>query len=471
MPPLEKPVEIKKKTLEPRQGIDGGQTDVLIVGGGPAGIGAALGAAWAGAKVILAERYGFFGGNATAALVTPLMSSYTYSPPVEKKDSVTLMPMDTGPGKQVVAGAFQKFVDKLIEAGGAIPPSAETGYVIPFDPEMIKAIAMDVLDAAAVRYLFHSFASGVTASHEAREIIFETKSGPVVISAKVVVDCTGDGDVAAAAGAKYEIGRQEDGLVQPMTLMFRMGEINKHEFENYVRKHPGQWKGVYGLWDLIKKATDAGDLKMPRENVLMFKTPYEKEISINCTRIINVLGTDVWDWSFAEWQGRKQMRQIAAFFKKYVPGFENAYAVQSGVHTCVRESRRIMGEYKLTADDILSVRKFDDMIACGAYPIDIHNPKGPGTTLLHLPENQWYTIPLRCLVPKKIEQILVAGRCISGTHEAHSSYRVMPISMATGQAAGVCAALAVRENKLVRNVAVGDVQNELLKQGAILDKN
>ncbi|OQA03171.1 MAG: FAD dependent oxidoreductase [Planctomycetes bacterium ADurb.Bin401] len=209
---------------------------------------------------------------------------------------------------------------------------------------------------------------------------------------------------------------------------------------------------------------------MPREDILFFKTLREKEIAVNCTRIINVLGTDVWDWTFAEWQGHKQIRQISYFLKKYVPGFEKSYVVQSGVHAGVRESRRIVGEYKLTADDILSVRKFDDMIACGSYPIDIHNPKGQGTTLMHLPENQWYTIPLRCLIPQKIDHVLVAGRCISGTHEAHSSYRVMPISFATGQAAGVCAALSVHTGKLVRNIPAIDVQQELLKQEAILDK-
>ncbi|OHB49363.1 MAG: FAD-dependent oxidoreductase [Planctomycetes bacterium GWF2_41_51] len=470
MPPLEKPTEIKKIPLEPRQAIMAAQTDVLVVGGGPAGIGAAVGAADAGAKVILAERYGFFGGNATAALVTPLMSSYTYSKPVYKRDSMSLLPIDIGAGRKIIGGVFDQFIKKLIEDGGAVPPSIETGYVIPFDPEIMKLTALEILDSAKVSYLFHTYAEEVISRNENREVVFATKSGSVVISARVVIDCTGDGDIAVSAGADYEIGRNEDGRVQPMTLMFRMGEFDKHGFENYVRKNPGQWKGVYGLWDLIKEATEAGDLELQRENILFFKTPHEKELSVNCTRILNVLGTDVWDWSRAEYQGRKQIHQIADFLKKYVPGFEKSYVIQSGVHTGVRESRRIVGEYKLTTDDILSVRKFDDMIACGSYPIDIHNPKGSGTTLVHLPVNQWYTIPLRCLIPKKIDQVLLAGRCISGTHEAHSSYRIMPISFATGHAAGVCAALSVRAGKLTRDIPAIDVQNELLKQGAILDR-
>jgi len=329
---------------------------------------------------------------------------------------------------------------------------------------------LDALDAADVKYLLHSYATEFITNEEISGVVFATKSGAVVISAKVIIDCTGDGDIAVSAGAEYEIGRQEDGLVQPMTLMFRVIGFEKEHFGKYIHKHPDQWQGVYGLQDLIQKATQAGDLNLQRENILFFATPHEHEVTVNSTRIINVLGTDVWDWSYAEREGMHQMRQIEKFLKKYVPGFEKSYIVQSGVHTCVRETRRIVCEYKLTSDDILSARKFDDMIACAAYPIDIHNPKGKGTTLKHLPAQQWYSIPLRCLVPKKVEHILIAGRCICGTHEAFSSYRIMPVSMATGQAAGVCAAIGIKKNKLPRKVSPLDVQNELLKQGAILER-
>jgi hypothetical protein len=162
------------------------------------------------------------------------------------------------------------------------------------------------------------------------------------------------------------------------------------------------------------------------------------------------------------------MRQIAAFFRKYVPGFERAYVVQSGVTVGVRETRRITGEYRLTSDDILGARTWDDAIARGTYPLDIHDPQGKGTRLSRLPAGECYDIPLRCLVPRRVERLAVAGRCISGTHEAHSSYRVMPIAMATGQAAGVCAALAARAGRAVRDVPAADVQTELRRQGAAL---
>jgi hypothetical protein len=162
------------------------------------------------------------------------------------------------------------------------------------------------------------------------------------------------------------------------------------------------------------------------------------------------------------------MRQIASFLQRHVPGFANAYAVQSGTHIGVRETRRIVGEYQLTANDLLSARKFDDAIARGTYPIDIHNPQGKGTILQRLPPGAAYDIPLRCLQPKGVDHLLVAGRCISGTHEAHSSYRVMPIAMATGQAAGVCAALASRQMTSPKAVVPADVQQELRRQGANL---
>ena len=457
-------------TLPPRQATLAAETDVLVVGGGPAGIGAALGAADAGASVILVERYGFLGGNATAALVMPLMSFHTQRAAFERADGAKLFPTDHGPGEPVVAGALAGLLRRLIATGGAITPSPATGYVVPFDPELLKLAALELLDEAGVRLLFHAFASGVVADGRRRGVVFETKSGPIVIRAQTVVDCTGDGDIAAAAGARFEVGREMDGLVQPMTLMFRMVEFDRAGFETYVREHPDQWRGVHGLWDLIRRAADEGELDLPREDILFFGTPHAREVSVNSTRVTGVLGTDVFDWSYAEWQSRAQLRQIVRFLQRRVPGFERAYCAQSGVHAGVRESRRIRGDYRLTADDVLSARQFDDVIARGSYPVDIHNPKGSGTILKRLPDGAAYDIPLRCLLPEGIDHLIVAGRCLSGSHEAHSSYRVMPIAMATGQAAGVCAALATQGEVAPRAVAARDVQAELLRQGADLHR-
>jgi hypothetical protein len=341
--------------------------------------------------------------------------------------------------------------------------------MVPFDPEIFKLTALEFLDDAGVHFFFHVFASDALIENgRVKGVVFETKSGPVVIHARVVVDCTGDGDIAASAGAPFEVGRQEDRLVQPMTLMFRMVEFERAAFETYVKEHPDQWRGVHGLWDLVKKASAAGELELPREDMLFFATPHEREVSVNSTRVTRVLGTDVWDLTYAEWQSRRQIRQIVAFFRRYVPGFEKSYLAQSGVNIGVRETRRILGDYQLTEADVLSARKFPDCIARCAYPVDIHNPEGQGTLLKRLPSGESYDIPLRCLLPQGIEGLIVAGRCISGTHEAHSSYRVMPTSMATGHAAGVCAAIAAEEEKPPRVIAATEVQKELLRQGANL---
>jgi len=469
VPVLERPHPTTTVELPPRRAIMAADVDVLVVGGGPSGIGAAVGAAQAGVRVVLAERYGFLGGNATAALVMPLMSFHTQRPESQKSGDFSLMPTDHGPGDPVIAGALRELLERLVRAGGAIPPSLHTGYVVPFDPEVFKQVAFEMLDDKGVRLLLHSFASDVLNGPGGVEgAVFETKSGPIVIRAGVTVDCTGDADLAFRAGAPFEIGREADGLVQPMTMMFRVVGFQRATFAGYVAEHPQQWRGVHGLWDLVREATAAGELELAREDMLFFATPHAHEVSVNSTRITRVLGVDVWDLTYAEFEGRRQLGQIARFLRKYVPGFEESYVAQSGVQVGVRETRRIIGEYRLTADDLLGARRFDDVIARGAYPVDIHNPKGKGTILQRVSPGQAYDIPLRALLPCGVRRIIVAGRSISGTHEAHSSYRVMPIAMATGHAAGVSAAMSVRSGREPHDVSIIDVQEELLRQGANL---
>lgn len=472
MPALQHPERPAQITLPARRAIVAACPDVVVAGGGPAGIGAAVGAAHAGADVLLVERYGFLGGNATAALVMPLMSWHNEVRGARARgddEALRLLPEDHGSGEPVVAGALLALMERLLARGGAIAPSEETGYTVPLDPEAYKSAALELLDAAGVRYLLHAFASDVIGGPRRPEgVVLETKSGPLVVQAPVIVDATGDGDLAAAAGAEYEVGR-DDGLVQPMTLMFRIVDFQRERFEGYVREHPGQWRGVSGLWELIEQARAAGELDLPREDMLFFATPHEREVSVNSTRVSGVLGTDVFDLTRAECLARHQMEQIMRFLRKRVPGFDEAYVVQSGSQIGVRETRRVVGEYQLTADDVLSSRRFDDVIARGSYPIDIHDPKGGrGTLLERLPAGGAYDIPLRCLIPRGVDGLLVGGRCISGTHEAHSSYRVTPIALATGQAAGVAAALAAQSGVAPRHLAAGDVQRQLLEQRANL---
>ncbi|MGE5636860.1 MAG: FAD-dependent oxidoreductase [Nocardioidaceae bacterium] len=470
MPPLAKPERPRSIQLPPRRGTHAAHADVLVVGGGPAGVGAAVGASRAGADAVLVERYGFLGGNATAALVMPLMSFYTHSHDERDSDMVAklrLMPGDQGPGEPVVGGPLLDLARLLFPNGGALPPAEETGYAVPFDPEKLKDAGLTLLDDAGVRYLLHSFASGVIGAERPEGVVLETKSGPLVVTADVIVDCTGDGDVAALAGADFELGRPEDGLTQPLTLMFRMGEFDPGGFALYVLSHPGEWRGVHGLWDLVRKAEAAGELDLPREDILFFATPHASEVSVNSTRVPG-LGTDVFDLTAAEYLARRQMRQIVEFLRRHVPGFERAYLIQSGATAGVRETRRIMGHYVLTGDDVLGVRAFDDGVARGSYPIDIHEPTGEGTYLRPLPPGGAYDVPLRCLIPRGVDGLLVGGRCISATREAQSSSRVTPIAMATGHAAGVCAALAAASGREPIDVPVRDVQRELVAQRARL---
>lgn len=297
MPPLQRPERAKSISLSPREAMLAGAADVLVVGGGPAGLGAAVGAASAGADVILAERYGFLGGSATVGLVMPMMSFYNEARAVRASDpaaDLRLLPSDHGPGEAVIGGVLALFLNQLYAAGGAIPPSRATGYTVPFDPEQYKLVSQKLLDDAGVRFLLHAFASGVAGEGTPEGVVFETKSGPVVIQARAIVDCTGDGDIAAAAGSQFELGRDEDGLVQPMTLMFRIVEFDRPSFAAYAREHPDQWRGVLGLWDLIREAEAAGELDLPREELLFFATPHEREVSVNSTRVSGV-GTDVWE--------------------------------------------------------------------------------------------------------------------------------------------------------------------------------
>ncbi len=447
------------------------EADVLVVGGGPAGIGAAIGAAEAGARVVLAERYGFLGGNATAGLVLTLASYYT-SPapkPIEASGKSAVSLIDNSIRRPVIAGVLAKLVERLVARDAAFPPSPKTGFIVPFDPEGFKLAALEMVAGTGVELLFHAFASGVVDNGSVKGVIFETKSGPVVVNAKVTVDCTGDGDIASFAGAEYEVGSEVDGLCQPMTLMFLLSGFQPSLFERYVKQYPEEWNGVQGLKTLMDKAVAEGGFEFPREDILFFGTTRENDLSVNSTRITGVSGTDVWDLTRAEIEGRKQITHLIAFLKKYVPGFEKAYLAQTATKVCVRETRRILGEYKLTAEDVLEAHKFSDVIAHGAYPVDLHNPKGKGTIIKKVKPGEAYDIPLRCLIPLKIENLVVAGRCISGTHEAQSSYRVMPISMATGQAAGVCAALACKSNQVPRKIGAMVVQKELVRQGAYLE--
>ncbi len=440
--------------------------DVAVLGGGPAGIAAALAAARSGARTILVERYGFLGGMSTLALVYPWMSFHSAA------------------GEQVIHGIPQEIVDRLKERGASPGHLRDTiGFVYsltPYDPEAYKVLVLEMLEEAGVELLLHSMVTAVETNDKRIEsVIVSHKSGQSEIKASVFIDATGDGDVAYLAGAEYEIGNEEQ-QVQPMTMKFRMKGVDLEQVRKYMQEHPDQFyekslideldqlplTGVMGFYKQWKEA----NLPIPRDGVLFFAGPGEDEVLINVSRVSGFNPTKVEELTKAEVEGRKQVIALTNFFREYIPGFEHAYLLQTGTQIGVRETRRIIGEYVLNGIDVLSARKFDDVIARSGYPIDIHNPKGKGVTANFIKEGGAYDIPYRSIVAKGMPNLLLAGRCISTTHEAQATTRLTPSCMAIGQAAGTAAAIAAKDGFKVNEVPIDALQQRLLEDGANLGR-
>lgn len=414
-------------------------TDVLVCGAGPSGFAAAVAAARCGAKVLLVERYGFPGGAAAAGLVNPFMVSKLG-------------------GEQLVKGIFEEVIDELKMRNACAEGELFGQPHIVFDPEALKSVLLDGLEKHQVKLLFHSQIVGaILKGDEIKGVVAAGKSGDIKIFAKTVIDATGDGDVAYLCGCEYEKGREGDKGMQPATLMFRVAGID-------VSKMPSRDE----INSLYLKAKSRNEIRSPRENFLWFETTRAGEIHVNSTRIPKIDGTDVSDLTKAEVEGRKQADNLFSFLKKDVPGFENAYISCVAPQAGIRETRRITGEYILNEDDVISGKKFDDPVAKCNYPIDIHSPDGKSTTFKQLGPAVYYEVPYRCMLPKKIDRLLVTGRAISATHEAMSSARVMPTCMALGQAAGAAAAAALKKNVMPRKIDYAEIKKELNEQGAEL---
>ncbi len=409
--------------------------DVIICGGGPGGIGAAIGAARSGAKVLLVERYGFLGGGATAMLVNPFMSF-------------------TAGDHQLVQGIFQEFLEALKAMGSYGAPRAPRA----FDAEAFKVVAEELCIEAGVDLLYHAYLAGAEVENgHIEKIQVATKDGLKSLTAKIFVDSTGDGDLAFFAGAPIEKGRTEDGLSQPMTLNFRMAGV---DLDAMPSREEFNAKYV--------EAKEKGLIQCPRENVLLFYSTQPDVIHFNQTRVICHDATCPISMTKAEIEGRRQAWQLSRWMIESIPGFEGAYLQQTAPQLGVRESRRVMGHHLLTAEELLSACKFQDVIACGNYSVDIHNPTGEGTIIKRVEPGKWYDIPYRSIVPLKIDNLLIGGRSISATHEAHSAIRIIPIVFAIGHGAGVAAAQASSLGVSPIELEPQAIQRELLEQGAFL---
>ena len=296
----------------------------------------------------------------------------------------------------------------------------------------------------------------------------ESKSGREAVFAKRVIDATGDADLAARAGCPFEKGRKEDGRLQPCSLMFRMANVDKarakevHSFESFIPMPNGNAQELAERW------SDRGDLPKYVRHTLIYFMPNDGEVMINMSNIPGIDATNVEDVSRAYIELRKQIPMIVEFLKAEVPGFEKAWVMDSGWYLGVRETRRVMGDYVLTKEDVMAGRRFEDGIGQGFFAVDIHDPKGNRGTTVEKPVRH-YEIPYRCLTPKGVENLLVAGRPISATHEAHASLRVIPICLGIGQAAGTAAAMSIDEGKTPREVDGRELKKRLAGLGVLFD--
>lgn len=438
---------------------------VIVAGGGVAGFAAAIAAARSGARVLLIERAAFLGGTATVAMMGVFGAPYEHS-----------------------HGIAREAFDRLISIGAAAP-----GPLIPFDPEAFRSVALEMTDEAGVELLLHTWVVDViTSGGEVLGLVVENKSGREALLGDVVIDTTGDADVAARAGAPFVKGRETDGRMRPITLLFKIGGVDVPTLIDYVQGNPEQFSPdpnkhivdvagnnvrLYGFFDLVAQAHDRDEIPSDVHYLrLESLSPSRGTALVNTTRVYNVDGTNAWDITRAEIEARRQVIRLMRFIRASVPGCEAAYLLETAPGLGVRETRRIRGAYVLTEDDIANERPFPDAVAQDAQrevPYQpVHSPDAGEGSTEDLAERTMlsplfiYAVPYRCLVPNDVQRLLAAGRCISATHEADGFTRNMPACMATGQAAGTAAALAAREGLCPRDLDVKKIQAALLSQGA-----
>jgi len=432
-------------------------TEVCVTGGGMSGTSAAIASGRLGVETLLVEQYGFLGGSATAGMVAPMM------------------PNRAG-GQDLVEGIYEDIVGELMNLNAANRDRYNTG-VIYFDKEQLKYILNNMVIDAGCKLLLHSWAERPLVKNGICEgIIVDNKSGRIAIIAEVVVDATGDGDMAAGAGCEFEIGRGYDEYSQSVTLFFRMGGVNEGvafpEQGRRTQRPYGQIPAEFLFADIFRRGVANGTFPadIPINQLYFERTTQNGVVSINATRAFEVDATNTGDLTYASVETRRQAVILSNFIHDNIPGFNNAYLQETGIQVGIRESRRIIGDYQLTGRDVLNSQRFQDVIARGSYGIDIHcaDHSGCGVVGLELEGGASYDIPYRCLVPRGVENILLAGRCISVTHVALGSVRIMPVASGTGHAAGVAAALSVRNETSPRNLDYFDIRNALIAQGAAL---
>lgn len=418
--------------------------DVIVVGGGLTGVCAAIAAARQNQKVLLIEQEGALGGAAVNCLVTPFMPFHTKLNGDEEPTRLS-------------QGIVLEILDRLAEIADDKYRKYCHAPCPSFNEEHLKVVLDRMCKKAKVTVLFHAMLCKSQVKEGHITSITVACSGELLrFKATTFIDATGDADLAYMSGCPTQLGRESDNRCQPMTLCFRAINVDTVNWDRDA------------IQKLYKEQQAKGKIKNPRENVLMFLVPHDNVVHFNSTRVIKHNPVDPLELSKAEALAREQMLELFTLLKKNFVAFKDATLFNSGISIGVRESRKIIGKHVLNVDEVKNCVKFEDRIAAGNYDIDIHSPDGSGTSHYYFPEGQYYTIPYRSLLPEKVNNLLVAGRCISSTHEAQASYRIMPIVSTLGEAAGVAAGVANKANVDVVDADYKVIQDELVKAGAFI---
>ena len=395
--------------------------DIVIIGGGPAGISASVSASRLGANVLLIEKDGVLGGMSGAGMLNVWCGN-----------------------------AYSKIFEKVIKNTTKLMPSGRRIFA----PEKVKTEYINLIEKYGVNVLLHSFVSEVNVSGGKIESVkIATKSGYITVFGKIFIDCTGDGDIATMAGIPFEMGR-DDGLMQPMTVEFMIGGVDDDAIHKEARLDPI-------LQAKMQECLSNGKVSRPVGAIILLEALEPNVAYCNMTNVINVDGTNVFDLTKAELEARKQIPQIINFLRENVKGYSKCVALSSSSYAGVRETRRLKGKYTITANDIQNGKKFDDYLVDGAnFCFDVHNPNGKVEDIESQPieTGNNYTIPYGCFVSENISNLAFAGRCISGDHYAHSNYRVMPICFAMGEGVGAMAYYSLKNSLNINNLSLEHIK-------------
>jgi hypothetical protein len=438
--------------------------DVLVCGGGPAGIAAAVAAVRQGASTLVIEKQGCLGGVATNCLVGVWLGSFS-------RDGQF----------PVIGGVFSDIVDRLVAEKAAIPASEDLvggtrhvgyaswhGRTVPFEFEPCKRILEEfTLDAGVKLRYFTTVVCPQIQDRRIRGAFVHSKNGMEFIRTKTVVDATGDADIAFLSGCPTERGREEDSLTSPTGIIFVMEGVDSEAFENYCRE-----TGDVRFKKVIGELQTKGQWPFPFGGLVCCEMPRRGRFFINALQQMNINGTKAEDLTRGIIEGRQQVRTLAEIMKKHIPGFAHSEVTHTSPVLGVRDTRRIIGEYRISVEDVIEGRHYPDTIGLSGYQFDMADPKNPTHQRMEKTKlSPLYTeIPYRSLLPKGMDNLIVAGRCVSSAWEALGVLRIMPACFVMGQAAGTAAAQVVRTTTAFRNVDIGLLQQDLLNAGVILGR-